>query len=287
MAEAELGAPPVPYAWLASGSQARREQTGVSDQDNCMILDDAYDEAEHGAYFEAFAKYVCDGLNACGYVYCPGEMMAMTPTWRQPLAHWLRYFGSWIDEPEPMAQMLSSVLFDMRPIRGESALYDQLQETTLNKARKNSIFIAHMVSNALTHTPPLGFFRNIVLIRGGAHHHRFDMKLSGVVPIIDIARVYALTAGIKHPNTRDRLEAERQAGVLSKSGARDLLDALEFISITRLKHQAQQIRAGQEPDNFMAPQDLSRFERSHLKDAFLVVKAIQTSMAHSHQMGAR
>ena len=41
MAEAELGPPPVPYLWLACGSQGRREQTGVSDQDNVLMLDDA------------------------------------------------------------------------------------------------------------------------------------------------------------------------------------------------------------------------------------------------------
>ena len=37
-----------------------------------------YDEAAHGAYFKALASFVYDGLDACGYVYCPGEMMART-----------------------------------------------------------------------------------------------------------------------------------------------------------------------------------------------------------------
>ncbi len=287
LAESRLGPPPVPYLWLASGSQARREQTGVSDQDNCLVLADSYDPAEHGAYFEALAKFVSDGLNACGYVYCPGEMMATTDKWRQPLQIWQRYFVSWIDEPAPMAQMLTSVLFDLRAIWGEVSLLDELQGVALKKAQSNSIFIAHLVSNALTHTPPLGFFRNFVLIRGGEHKHRFDLKHSGVAPIIDIARVFALEAGIGEVNTHDRLIAEREASALSESGARDLLDAFEFISILRLKHQARQIQGGQLPDNFVAPADLSHFERNHLKDAFQIVKTIQSSMAHTHQIGAR
>src|SRR5690606_35487585 len=41
MAEAELGAAPVPYLWLACGSQGRQEQSGLSDQDNCLFLDDS------------------------------------------------------------------------------------------------------------------------------------------------------------------------------------------------------------------------------------------------------
>lgn len=287
LAEARFGPPPVPYLWLASGSQARREQTGVSDQDNCLVLDDRYDAAEHGPYFETLAQFVSDGLNACGYVYCPGEMMATTDQWRQPLATWQRYFVSWIEEPAPMAQMLTSVLFDLRAIWGETGLLEALQDVAIEKARSNSIFLAHLVSNALTHTPPLGFFRNFVLIRGGDHKHRFDLKHSGVVPIIDIARVYALEAGVRAVNTHDRLVAEREAGVLSESGGRDLLEAFEFISILRLKHQARQIRAGDAPDNFVAPDDLSHFERNHLKDAFQIVKTIQSAMANRHQIGAR
>lgn len=117
LAEDRLGPPPVPYLLLACGSQGCQEQTGVSDQDNSMILSDDYDEARHGEYFRAFSRFVCDGLDAAGYVYCPGEMMAMTDKWRQPLAQWRRYFRKWIDQPEPMAQMLASVMFDLRAIR--------------------------------------------------------------------------------------------------------------------------------------------------------------------------
>ena len=88
LAEEQLGPPPVPYAWLAAGSQARSEQTAKSDQDNCLLLHDSYQPENHGEYFQALAKFVCDGLDACGYVYCPGEMMAQTDQWRQPLATW-------------------------------------------------------------------------------------------------------------------------------------------------------------------------------------------------------
>ena len=57
LAEEQLGAPPVPYLWLACGSQGRREQTGVSDQDNCLILSDDL-APEDDAYFEQL-RQVC------------------------------------------------------------------------------------------------------------------------------------------------------------------------------------------------------------------------------------
>ena len=49
-----------------------------------------------------------------------------------------------------------------------------------------------MVRNALTHRPPLGFFRDFVLVHDGQHDDTLDLKHSGLVPIIDMARIYAL-----------------------------------------------------------------------------------------------
>jgi|GEM_PF-682615 len=144
LAEAEFGPAPVPWLWLACGSQGRQEQTGFSDQDNCLILDDAATEDDL-TYFRQVAKYVSDGLNTAGYAYCPGDMMATNPRWCQPRRVWRRYFRGWIDQPSPEAQMLASVMFDLRPIGGQPALFRDLQTETLEAASKNSIFVAHMV----------------------------------------------------------------------------------------------------------------------------------------------
>ncbi|WP_135076535.1 DUF294 nucleotidyltransferase-like domain-containing protein [Terasakiella sp. SH-1] len=282
MAEEKLGPAPVPFAWIVVGSEARHEQTAISDQDNGLILDDTYDEAQHGDYFRELAKFVSDGLNECGYVYCPGDVMATNDKWRQPLVGWKNYFAKWIDAPEPEALMLSSIFFDMRSIYGDERLYAELRDFVLKKSTGNRIFLSFMAGNALTHQPPLGFFKNFVLIRGGEHDHTFDLKHNGVVPIIDLARTYSLDAGLTEVNTKDRLKAAVEKKIISKDGSDDLLDALEFISITRLRHQAQQIRNGEKADNFMAPENMSHFERNHLKDAFNVVKTMQSALATAY-----
>lgn len=280
LAEMQLGPAPVPYLWAACGSQGRREQTGVSDQDNCLILDDRF-QPEHDAYFAALAKYVSDGLNTCGFFYCPGDMMATNPRWRQPRRVWRNYFAGWIAQPDNEAQMLASVMFDLRAIAGETALFEDLQAEVLAQARKNSIFVAHMVSNSLKHTVPLGLFRGFALIRSGEHKNRIDLKLSGVVPVVDLGRIYALLGSLEVAGTRERLTGARGVGAISESGARDLLDAYDLIAETRLRHQAHQIRAGRKPDNFMAPAELSDLERNHLRDAFMVVKTMQSAIAQS------
>ncbi len=285
LAEARLGPAPVPYLWAACGSQGRNEQTGVSDQDNCLILSDDYDADAHGAYFESLASYVCDGLDAAGYFNCPGDMMARNPRWRQPARVWRDYFRRWIAQPDEEAQMLASVMFDLRAIAGDAALLESLQGETLAQARKNSIFRAHMVRNSLKHTPPLGLFRGFALIRSGEHKDRIDLKHNGVVPIVDLGRLYALMGGFSTVSTRERLEAARAEKVVSGSGAADLLDAYDLIADMRLAHQARLIREGRKPDNFMAPARLSELERNHLKEAFLVVRTMQSSVANSHGMG--
>lgn len=283
LAHAELGPAPVPYLWLACGSQGRQEQTGVSDQDNCLILDDQVTDADM-AYFQDLAKFVCDGLNTCGYVYCPGDMMASNPRWCQPLSVWRDYFGSWINKPDPEAQMLASVMLDLRAIGGASELFEDLQQLTLKAANTNSIFVAHMVSNSLKHTPPLGLLRGFATIRSGEHKNQLDLKHNGVVPVVDLGRVYALQACLDVVNTRARLEAAVAAGVLSDSGGRDLLDAYDLIAEIRLEHQCNQIKNNEKPDNFLAPADLSDFDRSHLRDAFVVVKTLQSSVGHGRSI---
>ncbi len=282
LAEQELGPAPIAYVWVTGGSQARREQTSHSDQDNALILANGCTEA-HRAYFAQLARFVSDGLNACGFVYCPGNAMATNPQWCQPLSTWQGYFDTWIERPEPMALMLSSIFFDLRPVHGEESLFSQLQQHMLNKSQQNKIFLAYMAANALKHRPPMGFFRTFVLISDGEHDNTFDIKHRGTVPIIDLARVYALSCGSPAINTLERLEDAARQGALSQEGAENLTDALEFIATLRIRHQAEQLKQGLAADNYLPPNDLSPLERNHLKDAFKAITTMQEALDARYQ----
>ncbi len=280
MAEAELGPAPAPYLWLACGSQGRQEQSGVSDQDNCLILDDSV-TADDMPYFLRMARYVSDGLNACGYVYCPGDMMASNPRWCQSLKVWRQYFHNWAVTHEPESHMLASVMFDLRPIAGAVSLFRDLQEETLEKASRNSIFVAHMIANSLKHVPPLGMIRGFATQRSGAYRNHIDMKHNGVIPVTDLARVYALQGRITDVNTRARLLAAEAAGVVSEAGVRELIEAYDVIALLRLQNQAANVKYGRELNNYLAPAELSDFERNHLRNAFVVVRTMQSAISHS------
>lgn len=282
LGEAELGPPPVPYAWVAAGSQGRNEQTARSDQDNCMILDDSYDADLHAGYFRDLSQRVCDGLDACGYVHCPGAMMAMTDQWRQPLARWRQYFHRWIEQPEPEAMMLTGVFLDQRFVHGRAALVDGLRAEVVAHAQSSREFLAALAANALQRKPPLNWRGRIALNREGAHKGTIDLKMQGIVPIIDMARYHALSRGSGAVNTRDRLEQAAERGGIAEAQVRDLLDALEFLSVLRLQHQASRMSAGQVADNHLDPGTLSNFERGHLLEAFRLISRTQSALAEAY-----
>ncbi|MDX1443347.1 MAG: DUF294 nucleotidyltransferase-like domain-containing protein [Gammaproteobacteria bacterium] len=277
LAEEQLGPPPCEYTWLALGSQARREQVMKTDQDNGLVYaDNAPDGAD--AYFEKLANFVNDGLDACGYAYCPGEVMARNPEWRQPLKTWKSYFRNWINEPEKKSLMYASIFFDLRHVHGEERFVDELKQLIGDAARNNQIFLATLSGNALTHEPPLGFLGQFVLQSGGEQGKALDLKHRGLVPIIDLARIHALASGEARVNTQGRLRAAADAGMLNRNDARNLLEAFELIGYIRLQHQAQQLREHRDIDNYVAPKSLSTFQRRHLKDAFQVVRTAQAAL---------
>lgn len=282
LAVEKLGPAPGPWLWAACGSHGRQEQTGLSDQDNCLMLGDECDPGN--PWFADLARSVSDGLNACGQVYCPGDMMATNPRWRQPRSVWRGYFRDWIDHPDPEAQMLASVMFDLRAIGGDASLLAGLQHTTLALAAEKPIFLFNMIANSLKHRPPLGMIGGIVTPRSGEHRNQIDMKHHGVVPVIDLARVYALQGRLTPVNTRARLVEAQAAGIIGGHGAQDLIAAYDVIQTTRLENQAAQIRAGERPGNHLAPAALPNFQRSHLRDAFVVVRGMQSALGREKGM---
>lgn len=276
LAERKLGAPPCDYAWLAFGSQARQEQVLGSDQDNGLLLPDDTDIDQD--YFKKFSEFVNDGLDHCGMPYCPGDIMAKNDKWRQPLSVWKDCFAQWIEEPSPKAVMHSSIFFDMRHIAGNADLTQQLRQYVLDKAKSNTIFLAMMCDNALLKSPPLGFFKTFVLESDGDHNHTLNLKKRGTIPVVDIARNYALSASLTPLNTIERLQSMQNAGVMSKEMACSLIDAHEFIAGIRLDAQGKQYRDNVEVNNYLDPRNLSPLVRHQLKDAFNVVRDAQSAM---------
>ncbi|MEO7587719.1 MAG: DUF294 nucleotidyltransferase-like domain-containing protein [Arachnia sp.] len=282
-AETDLGAPPVRYCWVALGSQGRLEQGLQSDQDHALILDDTV-RPEHMPYFTHLARRVVDGLEACGYPLCPGDMMASNPRWCQPLQTWGRYFAGWMNEPEPDALLYAQTFFDMRPVYGDNSLFTRLQNSVVARAPQSTRFLTHLAKQCQAWQPPIGFFRDFVLETRGEHKNTLDLKAGGVIAVVQMARLFALSKGLTQVNTRARLEAAASVHALSKENAENLADAFELINHARLRHQIRQLKSGRVPDNHVSPSDLSAFEKRHLRDAFGIIRKMQGAVGYVHQI---
>ncbi|MBM7070646.1 cyclic nucleotide-binding/CBS domain-containing protein [Shewanella sp. 202IG2-18] len=282
LAEASLGKPPIPYCFIALGSMGRDEQTIVTDQDNAIILDEHYQESEHGAYFAAFSTFVCDALNECGYPHCSGQIMASNPLWRMTISQWKQRFSSWIDDPKPQALLNASIFFDIDGVYGRIKWADQLSYFISRRAKSNNRFLACLARNAINRTPPLGFFKDFVMEKDGRHNNSINIKRRGTAPLTDLIRVHALAIGSTINNSFERLDEVIEANVLPEGKGEDLRDALEFISMVRIRHQAKDIENKIEADNNIEPENLSDFERRNLKDAFQILSNAQNFLKYRY-----
>lgn len=275
LAEQHLGPPPIPYCFIALGSMARDEQLIVTDQDNALILDNRFIPEQHDSYFAALADFVCQGLAECGYPLCSGNIMATNPRWRQPLKVWQGYFSDWIHKPSPEKLLHSNIFFDLDGVWGETSWAQTLNRQISQAAPKAKAFLASMTRNALQRTPPLGFFQDFVMEEDGRHNNSLNIKRRGTAPMADLLRIYTLSLGSDARSSYQRLSAISQHNILPKGRAQDLRDAYEVIAMTRIRHQAQALQQQQEPDNNVLPEQLSEFERKHLKAAFQVLANAQ------------
>lgn len=287
LAENELGPPPVPYSFMALGSMARNEQSIVTDQDNALVLDDAFEPERHDAYFAALGKIVSDGLAACGYTYCTGDIMATNPKWRQPLRAWKQYFRDWIENPTPERLLHSSIFFDLDTVQGESSFVTQLQDLVAMQAPDSPFFLAAMARNASNRTPPLGFFRNFVMEKDGKQNNTINLKRRGTGPMTDLIRVHALACGSTAQNSFDRLNDIEKTGLLPSGVGDRIRFALEFIAMVRIRHQAMSLQRDKAPTNSIDPQNISRTERHNLKDAFQLLSDAQKFLQFRYPVPTR
>ena len=201
------------------------------------MLDNSFDPAKHDAYFQQLATFVCDGLAACGYSYCSGNIMATNPQWRQPLRVWQQYFTDWIAKPDAERLLHANIFFDLDAVWGESRWADELNQLIATTAKARPQFLACMTRNALQRTPPLGFFKDFVMENDGRQNNSLNIKRRGTAPMVDLIRVHALAVGSGATNSFERLRDIIAANVLPKGRGEDLRDAYEVIAMTRIRQQ--------------------------------------------------
>lgn len=280
LSEEELAAegwekPTEHYCWLSLGSEGRGEQLLRTDQDNALIYEDAPTAKAEAvaAYFLKFGKAVTDKLEACGFAHCPGEIMASNPAWNMPLSKWKETFAKWIRVPEPKALMHGTIFFDFRAGHGDARLAEDLRRFLFESLDEKANFLNFFAQNALLNPPPLSFFNNFIVERGGNHKNEFDIKARGMMPLADAARVLVLAHREgRHTNTVRRFQV---LAALEPANA-PLFEEAAMAYDMMVRHRALNGFARGDSGRFIDPTSLNKIEQQTLKYAFRTIEELQS-----------
>ncbi|WP_406833770.1 putative nucleotidyltransferase substrate binding domain-containing protein [Pseudomonas asiatica] len=287
LALAERGDPGVPFSWLCFGSEGRREQTLHTDQDN-GILFEAADSIEADAIrarLLPLAQYINQCLAQCGFTLCKGNVMAGNPELCLSRIEWARRFASFVREASPENLLGSSIYFDLRVVWGDEQGCEQLRQGLLEQVADNRIFQRMMADNALRQRPPVGRLREFVLTRqGNDKAATLDLKVQGLTPFVDGARLLALANGIGACNTLERLRQLVAKGVIEALDGAAYEEAYHFIQQTRMQQHQRQTRDNLPYSNRLDPDSLNHLDRRILRESLRQAQRLQSSLALRYQL---
>ncbi|GGA79538.1 cyclic nucleotide-binding protein [Neiella marina] len=270
LTEAELGPPPQAYAWLCFGSQARQDMSASSDQDNGLLLAEP-PSPEQQSYFQQLASRVCESLDRCGFVTCPGNIMASNADYRMSRIDWLAQFKQWLQSSDPQALLNASIFFDFRAITDPHGLAEQLHNQLRSLCQQDQIFLAALARNATAQKPPIGLFGRLILERDGKGSKGIELKKRALAPLVEISRVYGLAAAADDAGVAARLQAAHADGKLSSTDTNNLTECWQFLLGLRLKLNQQQ-------QTLLKPQQLTDLQRHQLKECFALIEQAQQAV---------
>ncbi|WP_060499105.1 DUF294 nucleotidyltransferase-like domain-containing protein [Pseudomonas sp. NBRC 111133] len=287
LALAERGDPGVPFSWLCFGSEGRREQTLHTDQDN-GILFEAADSAEADsirARLLPLAQYINQCLAQCGFTLCKGNIMAGNPELCLSRSEWARRFAGFVREASPENLLGSSIYFDLRVVWGDEQGCEQLRQSLLARVADNRLFQRMLADNALRQRPPVGRLREFVLTRlGNDKAATLDLKVQGLTPFVDGARLLALANGIGACNTLERLRQLVAKGVIEPLDGAAYEEAYHFIQQTRMQQHQRQTRDNLPYSNRLDPDSLNHLDRRILRESLRQAQRLQSSLALRYQL---
>ena len=272
----QIGLPPARFSFMCMGSEGRKEETLLTDQDNAIVYEDVSKEQELAvnAYFMAMGEKVCNALNGIGYAFCKGNIMAKNQQWCKPLSAWANYFRNWIGTPDAQNLLDATIFFDFRCVYGDESLTKSLADTISVSINENPSFVYHLANNTYNIKPPHISSGSLLLDK---HDDSLELK-SAMIPIIMFARTYAFQNGIWYPNTIDRLTALKERKIISENTIDEIIFAYNFLMKLRLRNQLQLIESKLMASNIINTKKLIDIELFILKKLLTLLPDYQNKI---------
>ena len=293
--EAERGAAPVPYTWVALGAQGRCEACAALRPSVALILDERYVPERHEAWFADVIRQACERLHEAGPPFGPvvdgdGKAVgyATASRWRDVLVE-----GVARDTEDGSAAFADWL--DLRTVHGppelRDALANLLQERVRNAHEPPDRLTWRLARAALRSAPPLCVFRDAVVLADGSTRPWLDPRADALAMIAGLARARAPLPGVDTP-TRLTADVGNDSSIqlFDVATAGDLLLVHDWFCDLRLRHQARRLKEGDPAGDRLAPRHLSRRERGELGEVFGLLHGVRRRIlerlgAHAADIG--
>ena len=279
----DLGSPPARFAWLSIGSQGRKEQLLLTDQDSILIFEDVAAEKYRDVknYFLKLAKKAVTILEIVGYEPCQNGHLASNMIWCKSMTEWMKQYSNWMNSPGEKNNEISSIFFDYEIAFGEQKIEDAITDIIFVNAKKNKLFFDYLGNDALRKPPPLSFFKKFNIEETGLNKGRFDIKNRAILPLIDGARLFVISHNIKGIN--NTFLRFKQLSIVDQKHSELYLncaDAFQTLSKLRTSEGLKYDNSGQ----FINIEDLSKVDKENLKNALAPMKELEELIKDSFQL---
>ncbi|MBN8642714.1 MAG: CBS domain-containing protein [Flavobacteriales bacterium] len=279
----DLGSPPARFAWLSIGSQGRKEQILLTDQDSILVFEDVAADKYRDVkdYFIKLAKKATSTLEKVGYSNCPQNHMASNLLWCKSLSDWIKQYNNWMNTPGEVSNEISSVFFDYDLAFGEQQLEDAITETIFRNVKNNALFFDYLGNDALKKPAPLNFFKKFNLEEEGEFKGKFDIKNRAIMPLIDGARIMTLSLTVRGiNNTYLRF---KQLAISDPKHAEVYLNCAEaFLTLSKFRtvNGIKNDTDGQ----YISIEELSKSDKEKLKNAFAPMEDLEELIKDRFQL---
>ncbi|WP_395048579.1 DUF294 nucleotidyltransferase-like domain-containing protein [Flavobacterium sp.] len=279
----DLGSPPARFAWLSIGSQGRKEQLLLTDQDSILVFEDVTADKYRDVkdYFLKLGKRTTAILEKVGYEFCPNGHMASNMLWCKSLTDWTKQYNNWMNTPGENSNEISSIFFDFEIAFGEQKIEESIENVIFNNVKNNALFFDFLGNDALRKNAPLSFFKKFIVEEIGANKDKFDIKTRALMPLIDGARLFSLSYNLKGVN--NTFMRFKQLAIVDPRNAEIYLNCSEaFLTLSRIR-----TLEGLKNDNsgqFVNLQELSKVDKENLKNALAPMRELEELIKNKFQL---
>lgn len=274
--------PPADFCFFVTGSHGRKENLLFPDQDFCVIIND-HDSARHSeidTYFHEISKKFSDSLNEAGFPYCTGNIMGQNPEWRKTISEWIEYVSGIFERQGPHTVRYMTLIFDSAFLFGNRQLFNRYNDHAFNRISQYHNILRQMHEEEEgRHKVPLGLFNTFLTEKNKQHRGEIDMKRSGLLFIIEAARILALKYGIRDTSTLGRIQALVEKAVIQPDDSEFFKNAYSVILYHTLSAQVDNYLEKSTNDYYLAPARLSHRNQEILKQAFKAISDLQDIVA--------